>query len=238
MFSVTFFFAILLILSPTTGAADSECKIYVSSSNGINNTSCWTGGYQTPCATLDLALQGAATAAGNCSSFSIIYLYPGDYTLDTTNGLEKHNNVSIVGNGSKDVSIHVLSTESRSLSENNCPFDLNVTVVNPSLSLTCSPQDGGLILTASITNRCNPLRIEWASYLNVCINSSFFTTLSYQCDVCNEEFCSDGSFYLDLSRYSIFSNSNNPIELTLNIYTVQVVPAIFTSQLQLLIVMV
>ena len=66
MFSITFFFAILLILSPITGAADSECKIYVSSSNCINNTSCWTGEYQTPCATLDLALQGTATAAGNC----------------------------------------------------------------------------------------------------------------------------------------------------------------------------
>ena len=121
MLSVTFFFAVLLILSSTTGAVGSECKIYVSSSYGINITSCWTGGYQTPCATLDLALQRTATA-GTCSSFSIIYFYPGDYTLDTTAGLVKNHNVSIVGNGSKDVSIHVLSTESRSLSENDCPF--------------------------------------------------------------------------------------------------------------------
>ena len=213
MFSVTFFFAILLILSLTTGEADSECKIYVSSSNGINSTFCWTGGYQTPCATLDLALQGTATAAGNCSSFSIIYLYPGDYTLDTTNGLEEHNNVSIVDNGSKDVSIRVLSTESPLLSE-NCPFDLNVTVVNPSLSC---PQYCGLNLTASITNCCNSTKkIEWKRDLYVHLNSSFFTTLPYQCDACNEEFC--GGFYLDLSQYSIFNYSDiNPIELTFNI---------------------
>ena len=216
MFSVTFFFAILLILSPTTGAADSECKIYVSSSNGINNTSCWTGGYQTPCATLDLALQGTATAAGNCSSFSIIYLYPGDYTLDTTTGLEEHNNVSIVGNGSKDVSIHVLSTESRLLSENDCPFDLNVRVVNP--SLTC-PQDCGLILRAYVTNRCNPaVSIEWIYELDVHgANSLFSTLISYQSDMCYGG-QGGGGFYLDLSQYPIFNYFDiYPIELTLHI---------------------
>ena len=102
MFLMACFF-VLLILSPTTGTGEgtgSECKMYVSSFDGINDNSCWTGGYQTPCASLDLALQ--ATTHGNCSSSSIIYLYPGDYTLDldTTTTREKHNNV-------KDVSIRV-----------------------------------------------------------------------------------------------------------------------------------
>ena len=222
MFSVTFFFAVLLILSPTTGAVGSECKIYVSSSNGINNTSCWTGGYQTPCATLDLALQGTATAAGNCSSFSIIYLYPGDYTLDTTNGLEKHNNVSIVGNGSKDVSIHVLSTESQSLSENDCPFGLYVTVINPSLSLTC-PQDCALIFTAYI----DPTEsIEWKSDLYVCLNSLCYTTLDttlsyHTCTMCSEGYCIYGGYYLDLSQsqYSqlILKNGTNSLELYIGV---------------------
>ena len=218
MISVTFFFAIPLILSPTTGAADSECKIYVSSSDGINNASCWTGGYQTPCATLDLALQGtSATAAGSCSSFSIIYLYPGNYTLDTTTGQEKHNNVSIVGNGSKDVSIHVLSTESQSLSENDCPFYLNVTVINPSLSLTY-PQECALIFTAYITNHCNPAMLKWTSYLYVYLNSLSLTSLSYQtCTMCSEgeENCVYGGYYLDLSRYSrlILKNGTNSIGL-------------------------
>ena len=219
MFSVICFFAVLLILSPTTGATGFECKIYVSSSDGINSTSCWTGGYQTPCATLDLALQGTATAAGNCSSFSIIYLYPGDYTLDTTTGLEKHNNVSITGNGSKDVIVCVLSTEPPLLSENDCPFYLNVTVANPSLSLTC-PQECALIFTAYITNHCNPTeKIEWTSYLDVYLDSSFLTKLSYQTcyNMCSEKNCIYGSYYLDLSQYSysgaIFKNGTNSIEL-------------------------
>ena len=217
MFSVICFFAVLLILSPTTGATGFECKIYVSSSDGINSTSCWTGGYQTPCATLDLALQGTATAAGNCSSFSIIYLYPGDYTLDTTTKLEKHNNVSITGNGSKDVIVCVLSTEPPLLSENDCPFYLNVTAANPSLSLTC-PQECALIFTAYITNHCNPTeKIEWTSYLDVYLGSSFLTSLSYQTcyNMCSEKNCIYGSYYLDLSQYSqlIFKNGTNSIEL-------------------------
>ena len=219
MYSLTLLVFVLLILSPTTGAVGSECKIYASSSNGINNTSCWTGGYQTPCATLDLALQGTATAAGNCSSFSIIYLYPGDYTLDTTNGLEKHN---IIGNGSKDVSIRVLSTESRSLSENDCPFALNVTVINPSLS--CSPQCCNLILKAYVTNRCNRTEsIEWIGDLNVSLNLNSFSyaVLSYQtCDMCSVESCINGCFYLDASQFLILNNGTNFIELTLNISSI------------------
>ena len=217
MFSVTLFFTVLLILSPTTGAVGSECKIYVSSSDGINSTSCWTGGYQTPCATLDLALQGTATAAGNCSSFSIIYLYPGEYALDATTGLEKHNNVSIIGNGSKDVTVCVFSTESPLLSENGCPFDLNVTVINPSLS--CPPKCV-LMLTASITNHCNPTeKIEWKSDLNVNLNFLSFTILSYQTcyNSCSEGYCINGGYYLDLaqSQHSrlILKNGANFIEL-------------------------
>lgn len=44
----------LVLVYPAAGL---ECRIYVNSSNGINNTSCWTGGAQTPCATIDLAIQ-------------------------------------------------------------------------------------------------------------------------------------------------------------------------------------
>ena len=87
----------VLLFSASTGL---ECMIYVSSSDGINNTSCWTGGYQTPCATLDLALQGTTTVQDNCSSGTVINLSPGKYTLDTTTLLEQQllrNNVSIIG---------------------------------------------------------------------------------------------------------------------------------------------
>ena len=228
MFSVTFFFAVLFILSPTTNAAGSECKIYVSSSDGIDNTSCWTGGYQMPCATLDLALQGTATAAGNCSSFSIIYLYPGDYTLDTTTGLEKHNNVSIVGNGSKDVSVCVLSTyvstESQSLSENECHVDLNVNVYQ--LDLYCPSDTCNLHFTASVID-CNGAIIEWKNDLYVHLmypNYSFSGNVSgTTCylnffDVCNNQ-CYPDNFYYQLNPGPIYKHDASPIEMTLNVST-------------------
>uniref|UniRef100_A0A1X7TQ99 Uncharacterized protein n=1 Tax=Amphimedon queenslandica TaxID=400682 RepID=A0A1X7TQ99_AMPQE len=90
----------LLSLVLVYSAAGLECRIYVSSSDGINNTSCWTGGLQTPCATIDLAIQGTATLQYNCSSGILINLSPGTYTLDTTSLLEQQllrNNVSIIG---------------------------------------------------------------------------------------------------------------------------------------------
>ena len=90
----------LLSLVLVLSAAGLECRIYVSSSDGINNTSCWTGGLQTPCATIDLAIQGTPTLQYNCSSGILINLSPGTYTLDTTSLLEQQvlrNNVSIIG---------------------------------------------------------------------------------------------------------------------------------------------
>ena len=90
----------LLSLVLVLSAAGLECRIYVSSSDGINNTSCWTGGDETPCATIDLAIQGTAALQYNCSSGIFINLSPGTYTLDTTSLLEQQvlrNNVSIIG---------------------------------------------------------------------------------------------------------------------------------------------
>ena len=97
---------LLASLAFVVSATGLECMIYVSSSDGINNTSCWTGGYQTPCATLDLALQGTVTVQDKCSSGIVINLSPGNYTLDTTTLLEQQllrNNVNIIGmrNGSR-----------------------------------------------------------------------------------------------------------------------------------------
>ena len=109
---------LLAFLTFIVSATGLECMIYVSSSDGINNTSCWTGGYQTPCATLDLALQGTTTVQDNCSSGTVINLSPGNYTLDTTTLLEQQqlrNNVSIIGmNGSgyEEVNITCVSSSS------------------------------------------------------------------------------------------------------------------------------
>uniref|UniRef100_A0A1X7TW57 Uncharacterized protein n=1 Tax=Amphimedon queenslandica TaxID=400682 RepID=A0A1X7TW57_AMPQE len=143
----------LLSLVLVYSAAGLECRIYVSSSHGINNTSCWTGGIQTPCATIDLAIQGTATLQYNCSSGILINLSPGTYTLDTTSLLEQQllrNNVSIIGmrHGSRyeEVSITCLHVSSSSynwlryivfecVSLYNCN-NVPVTCTEPSFDIT------------------------------------------------------------------------------------------------------
>ena len=143
----------LLSLVLVYSAAGLECRIYVSSSDGTNNTSCWTGGVQTPCATIDLAIQGTATLQYNCSSGILINLSPGTYTLDTTSLLEQQllrNNVSIIGmrDGSRyeEVSITCLHVSSSSynwlryivfecVSVYNCN-NVPVTCTEPSFDIT------------------------------------------------------------------------------------------------------
>uniref|UniRef100_A0A1X7U8G9 Uncharacterized protein n=1 Tax=Amphimedon queenslandica TaxID=400682 RepID=A0A1X7U8G9_AMPQE len=146
----------LLFLSPVLSAA---ADIYVSSSDGINNTSCWTGGVQTPCATLDLAIQGAfarSTAVprggggGGNESGIVIYLLPGTYTATVLEQQLMSNNVSIISmrNESEQVRITVPKSSTNHLVkyfdtfaavEYNCP-QLNVELVKS--SLRCSQERG------------------------------------------------------------------------------------------------
>ena len=51
-------------------------EIYVSTTTGINNTSCWSGGQRTPCATFNLALRGLQ------HNSTVIYITPGNYILE------------------------------------------------------------------------------------------------------------------------------------------------------------
>ena len=167
----------ILILSAT----GLECTIYVSSSDGINNTSCWTGGYQTPCATLDLALQGTATDAiqDNCSSGSVISLSPGTYSLDT--GLIQQNNcmtnvhkVSLSSSCMNDLSLTTL-LQTFFVTGSNCQLTLNITFIN--LSLHCPPyrvEQGTcgceyLLFTASIIDSCSGKTYGWYNDLQVCL---------------------------------------------------------------------
>ena len=62
----------------------------------MNTTSCWNGGDQTPCATLNLALQGLQ------HNSTVLYLYPGTYILDNTSKLIDKSNVAIIGLTTKD----------------------------------------------------------------------------------------------------------------------------------------
>ena len=74
MFCLVFFLNILLcqiVLS-----INWEHKIYVSTTTGINDTTCWTNGQHTPCASINLALKGLQ------NNSTVIYITPGIYTLE------------------------------------------------------------------------------------------------------------------------------------------------------------
>ena len=86
----------IFLFASLTFATKWKYKIYVSSSFGVNTTSCWTEGDQTPCATLNLALQGLQYNS------TVIYLYPGTYILDNTIKVIDKSNVAIVGHITKD----------------------------------------------------------------------------------------------------------------------------------------
>ena len=93
MLLLTIFVSLFVSL---TFATNWKHEIYVSSSFGVNTTSCWNGGDQTPCVTLNLALQGLQ------HNSTVIYLYPGTYILDNTSKVIDKSNVAIVGLTTKD----------------------------------------------------------------------------------------------------------------------------------------
>ena len=157
----------LASLAFVASATALECMIYVSSSDGINNTSCWIGGYETPCATLDLALQGTTTVQDNCSSGTVINLSPGNYTLNTATVPERlqKNSVSIIGmrNGSRyeEVNITCLHVSSSSyhwfmhiafqcVSLYNCNND----------PVLCTDQPFGLTTHNAVSQELCPLTLD------------------------------------------------------------------------------
>ena len=82
---------LFLLLLSSFAVADWQHKIYVKST-GINDTSCWNGGKQTPCATINMALKGI-------NNSTVVYIYPGIYTLQP--GIETEvsgkSHVGIIG---------------------------------------------------------------------------------------------------------------------------------------------
>ena len=180
--------------------------IYVSSSDGINNTSCWTGGVQTPCATLDLAIQGAATAVqggGGVQSKSgtVIYLLPGTYTatvleqqLISNNVLENQNEHVMITVPRSSTNL-VKYTDTSAAVEYNCP-QLNIEFIKSSLQCSrCSCEYPKF--TASVTD-CRGEVFDWTNELKICINDSTSNctseTITYDCD----------GYYDGYYRYSIF----------------------------------
>ena len=72
-------------------------QIYVDNKTGVDDPSCWEGGYPTPCLSLNLALTGAQ----HYNHSTAIFLQPGQHLLHNESQLKNISQLSIVGNGSK-----------------------------------------------------------------------------------------------------------------------------------------
>ena len=203
---------LLLVISLVLvySAAGLECRIYVSSSDGINNTSCWTGGVQTPCATIDLAIQGttATDVRDNCSSITIVYLY-----LQAV-----RNSVSMVGNMTLPVSI----PDNNALSLNDCP-SMSITPINERISCPTFESDisgcycDKFIFSASVAD-CNGAAFDWVYDLHVCVSDSISESINCSYISYDNGYCdSDYGCYKLPSCYEHITG--DPIELTLNIST-------------------
>ena len=96
MFAATVVILFSFVLSST--ASHWQHQIYVDSKNGVDNESCWDGGWLTPCAELNLALKGAQMY--NLST--ALFIQPGNYFLQ--NGEETQffsmNQLAVIGNSS------------------------------------------------------------------------------------------------------------------------------------------
>ena len=113
----------VLLFSFTLATGISWHQIYVSSSNGTDSSSCWTG--SVPCNTLNLALQGVQ------HNSTVIYLYPGIYTLNDEVQVSNISRVQVAIIGlSDDVTISCRTALSGQWSDNiflqcvtikNCP---------------------------------------------------------------------------------------------------------------------
>ena len=105
-----------------------QYQIYVSSSDGTNSSSCWNG--SVPCNTLNLALQGVQ------HNSTVIYLYPGIYTLDDE--VRNISRVAIIGL-SNDVTISCQPATGQWLDNvifycitfNNCPTTISNSIPCP-----------------------------------------------------------------------------------------------------------
>ena len=221
MISVTvFLFLALTLIFSATGL---ECMIFVSSPDGINNTSCWTGGRLTPCATLDLALQGTVTIAvqDNCSSGTVIYLSPGNYTLNTTALQEKQllrNYVNIIGMRNSSIYeevrisclhvssppphwlrfkfVNLLNCDSSTLSNRFLPLQLQASPSHETdytldLQITIDSGQSQICLNFTALTYGNGAKSSYFSSLYVCVN---FSSLVF----CNTIKPFNGSIYYNI----------------------------------------
>ena len=91
-------FILFTLLAQQVFTLSSQKLIYVSQT-GIDDSSCWKGGYSTPCLSLNLAFKGAQ----HYNHFITILLQPGQHQLHNGSETQLRNvsQLAIVGNGSE-----------------------------------------------------------------------------------------------------------------------------------------
>ena len=98
---VTILVHLILVLPVITLCSPDQWlhQIYVENKTGIDDPSCWEGGYSTPCLSLNLALTGAQ----HYNHSTTIILQPGQHQLHSGSETQLRNmsQLAIVGNGSQ-----------------------------------------------------------------------------------------------------------------------------------------
>ena len=174
----------LILATDTNGW---QYQIYVSSSDGTSSSSCWNG--FVPCNTLNLALQGVQ------HNSTVIYLYPGIYTLDDEVQVRNISRVAIIGL-SDDITISCQPLTGQWLDNiiflcvtfYNCPTTISNSIPCPSYNVAKSCK-GDLYMdvdvlgskaypgqpinfTAFLYDCCSDKKYVLESNLTVCIVSS------------------------------------------------------------------
>ena len=169
---------ILLVEFFALVTAEWEHEIYVSSLDGLNTSSCWTGGIQTPCNTLDLALKGLQ------HNSSVIYLYSGTYVLKDAAEIIYKSDIAIIGG--LDTGNTIITCEPNG----GILFSLST---NITLSLITIQDCGNLVVTGSgLQNEHSTLlfRFHLSSCVNirvsgVVIESESSVPISDECNTCD-----------------------------------------------------
>ena len=129
---------VILILNPEISAVnDWHHAINVSQSDGVTNSSCWTG--RVPCATLTLALQGLQ------HNSTVIYLHPGIYGLDNGTIIDERYDVAVVGVGGNGEQVIVYNYE--------LPLTKFMWIQN--IVLTECNVDSMTLMPSQYSNRCS-----------------------------------------------------------------------------------
>ena len=100
MLSMSTYFLLLALPVVTLCYTVDQRQIYVDNSQtGVNDSSCWEGGYSIPCLSLDLALKGAQ----HYNHSTTILLQPGQHQLYSGSETQLRNmsQLAIAGNGSE-----------------------------------------------------------------------------------------------------------------------------------------